>query len=323
MGIRHPIITEIAKDTFMINEFGIGDMYVLRGSERSLLIDCGSGYCDLKAIVERLTDKPYDVAITHGHFDHAGMMHQFDKVYINEKDVPFILPGEGSRVFPDAFKQCDGTWVYPFDTAEFKYNNNIQKGDFNAWEVTEDMVNRGNKETEIVYLEEGHVFDLGNRKVTAYALPGHTPGCMYLIDDMSRIAFTGDCCHPDVRTGVYCAVSTTLKAMIRLYDRYGKDYDRMYSGHVTYCGDFNVFSTNPDITKYLIQAYREVLSGTATVGKVRRHLARPNLPKRPWLDVAFAGPVVDYPWDNFEYPMACAGFNPDYLWEEGEEHIVP
>ena len=322
MGIRHPIVTEIAQDTFLINEFGIGDMYVLNGSKSSLLIDCGSGYFDLKALTDELTKgRPYEVAITHGHFDHVGMMHQFDKVYINAADIPSVEVG--GRNFPDAFQQYDGTWVYPFDATEFHCNNNIQKGDFSAWEVTEDMVNRGNKATEIVALEDGHVFDLGDRKVTAYELPGHTAGCMYLIDDKSRIAFTGDCCHPDLRTGLFCSVSTTLKGLIRLYEKYGVEYDRMFSGHVTYCGDFNVRSTDPDITKYLIQAYREVLSGTATIGKARRHLPRPGVAKRAWLDVAFAGPVVDYPWDNMRYPMACAGFDPNYLWEEGEEHIVP
>ena len=41
-------------------------------------------------LLATLTDKPYDVVITHGHPDHAGMMHQFDQVYINEKDLPML-----------------------------------------------------------------------------------------------------------------------------------------------------------------------------------------------------------------------------------------
>jgi glyoxylase-like metal-dependent hydrolase (beta-lactamase superfamily II) len=53
-------------------------MCVLVGSERSLVIDAGMGYCDLRAIVESLTDTLYDVVITHAHPDHAGMLHQFE-----------------------------------------------------------------------------------------------------------------------------------------------------------------------------------------------------------------------------------------------------
>ncbi|MCJ7549047.1 MAG: MBL fold metallo-hydrolase [Anaerolineae bacterium] len=60
------------------------------GGERSLVIDAGMGYCNLRAIVESLTDKPYDVVITHAHPDHAGMMHQFDKAYLNEKEKPSL-----------------------------------------------------------------------------------------------------------------------------------------------------------------------------------------------------------------------------------------
>ena len=90
MGIRHPIISEIAPETYLINEFGLCNHYLLVGSERALLIDCGMGYYDLLGTIASLTDKPYDVVITHGHPDHAGMMHLFDQVYMNEKDLPML-----------------------------------------------------------------------------------------------------------------------------------------------------------------------------------------------------------------------------------------
>ena len=40
----------------------------------------------MKGLVEGITDKPYDVVLTHGHRDHTGGAGWFDTVYLNRKD---------------------------------------------------------------------------------------------------------------------------------------------------------------------------------------------------------------------------------------------
>ncbi|QNK39100.1 MBL fold metallo-hydrolase [Caproicibacter fermentans] len=69
---------------------GAGDvcMHLVEGRRRAALIDTGYGLGDLKGYIESLTDKPYDVLITHGHVDHAGGVGQFEKVYMNHADIP-------------------------------------------------------------------------------------------------------------------------------------------------------------------------------------------------------------------------------------------
>ncbi len=302
MGIRHPLIHEIAKDTYLINEFGLVNMYVLVGSERSLLIDAGMGYCNLRAIVESLTDKSYDVAITHAHPDHAGMMHQFERVYLNDKEVPSLSWAA----------KVDG-----FDLEEFERNNRLHIGDWDIWEVTEDMINRGSLDTEVLPLKDGDTFDLGNRQVTAYECPGHTPGQMYFIDDFSRIAFTGDCCN--YNNGTRYAASTFIRDLQRLLDGYGKTYERIFTGHSTYCGSLDVKSLDIRIVKYLIEAFRSLLRGDALLSE--RHMQL--FPERPPFKVVLYGPVVQYPHENNRGPMVCPSYNPEMLWEEGEEHIIP
>lgn len=84
--IKTPMICEIAKKTYAINEFGMAAVYLLVGDTRAMLIDTGVGYLDLDKIVSGLTSLPYDVVITHAHGDHVGGMHQFDRVYMHEKD---------------------------------------------------------------------------------------------------------------------------------------------------------------------------------------------------------------------------------------------
>ena len=303
MGIRHPLIHEISKDTYLINEFGLDNHYVLVGSERSLLIDAGMGYYDLKALVESLTDKPYDVVITHAHPDHAGMMHQFDQVYLNEKDLPNLAWAANTPTF---------------NLDEFIWNNRLHVGDWGAWEVTADMINRGSKDTKVLPLNEGDVFDLGNRKITAHAIPGHSLGHMYFIDDYSRIAFTGDCCNYNSGTQ-QVAISSLIRSLKKLLDGYGKTYDRIFTGHSTYCGSMDVKAHNIEIVRSLIEAFRSLLRGDAVLGERRMQL----FPDRPPHKVVYYGPEVQYPHENARGPLVCPGYNPDLLWEDGEEHIIP
>ena len=77
---------EFAPGTYEIDEFDCDSVFLLVGTERALLLDTGIGLGDLRGLVEEITDKPYDVVITHGHMDHVGGAAWFDKVYLNEKD---------------------------------------------------------------------------------------------------------------------------------------------------------------------------------------------------------------------------------------------
>ena len=61
--------------------------YLVEGAERALLIDTGFGVGDLKALCERLTDKPLLVVDTHSHGDHVLGNPQFDRVYIHALDL--------------------------------------------------------------------------------------------------------------------------------------------------------------------------------------------------------------------------------------------
>ena len=292
MPIKQPLICEISKDIWLINEYGCCNMYVLKGSTRSLLIDAGMGYCNLREIVESLVGSRYDVAITHAHPDHIGMMHQFDRIHIHPKEIT---------------DQFDWLTRLEFDLDEFHWNNRQHIGSWDVWEVTQEMINRGNKDTEIVYIEDGYSFDLGNRKITGYHLPGHGDGHMYYIDEASRILFSGDCVNFNI--GTNCTpVSTHIRNLQRLLSGYSKTYDRIFTGHTTYCGNLDVKSMNVRVVENLIEAYRSILRGDAVYEEIPNHL-HPEMPPRK---------VVVYG----ENPRVTPYF-PEALWEQGEEHIIP
>jgi glyoxylase-like metal-dependent hydrolase (beta-lactamase superfamily II) len=282
--ITRPMIVEIAPNTFFINEFGMNAMYLLVGKTRALLIDTGTGFCDLKGIVEKLTDLPFDVALTHGHPDHAGGIGQFDVVYIHPQDVEMAtrIPYE-QRV----------------EYGEIMRNMNI--GYKNVWGYTREDVSQYTKQPEIKDLSDGMVFQLGDRDVTVYQAPGHSPGSVVFLDPTSKILFSGDAANGNV--GTRLPVSTTLKYLIRLKELQPQ-YNRMFTGHISYAGTIDVYSQRLQVLDDIIEAFRSLLRGNAKTEVVANHL----FPDRK-STVAV-------------YGSARVGFNPEKLWEEGEEHKV-
>ena len=71
-------VTELAENVYLLNEFDGTNCYLVVGSEKALLIDCGTGFCDIRGAAEKLTDLPITLAATHGHGDHIGGAGQFE-----------------------------------------------------------------------------------------------------------------------------------------------------------------------------------------------------------------------------------------------------
>ena len=114
--IKEPMVMEIAKNTYAINEFGLSACYFLVGEERALLIDTACGLSDLKGIAASLTDKPYDVVLTHGHLDHVGGIGAFTDVYLGEADFAMTrnLNAEQLRGFADEIGRNGGYSPYEY-----------------------------------------------------------------------------------------------------------------------------------------------------------------------------------------------------------------
>ena len=145
---------QILPDTWCIDGV-IANCFLLIGSERAMLVDAGMSRNNLYDFVRTITDLPVFVANTHGHFDHTGGNGYFDEVYMSA-----YAATEAKRVFKmgeDAREDDE----YPLDY-------------------------------EILIIDEGHVFDLGNRHVEAIAIPCHSPGSLAYLDRDRRILFSGD-----------------------------------------------------------------------------------------------------------------------------------
>ena len=202
MGIREPFVSEIAPDTYAINEFGLAAMYLAVGSERALLIDTGCGLTDLPALVRRFTDKPLDVMLTHCHPDHAGGIGWFDRIYLHPDDFPAV---------PE------------LDADEIRgYNRMLgEQGSFQVYEYDPDAVHPLEPLPKLAPLTDGFVFDLGGRTLEVIGTPGHTPGSVCLLDAKNRILFSGDACN--VNLGLS---SRSLQSAAAYFDRLLRLQDR-------------------------------------------------------------------------------------------------
>lgn len=163
-------IKELYPKTWVIDDHGSDNMYLIEGADSAMLIDNGLGTADLAAVVKRITSKPLVVVITHGHPDHAGADYQFEKVYIHPADSSaarqFNMP-ETRSASAKAMQQGAGPGTHE------TYRGTL----FN---------------TKMIPVREGRVFDLGGRKIEVIEAPGHTPGEICLLDTGNKYLFTGD-----------------------------------------------------------------------------------------------------------------------------------
>lgn len=195
MPIRTPVAVEIDRKTWLIQEYGLDCCYALLGSRSGLLIDTGCGRMDIKRLAERLFEgRPYEVVLTHGHAHHAGGAWQFDAVHCAE---PLSTPVTGEPVSTD------------FAAPEFAANV---------------------KQTQVLPLHTGDVFDLGGREVLCVRTPGHSDGGCSFYDAQSGIAFVGDACGRQMQ--VHCAADALTGLM--LLKRMAPGMNRIYPGHVDY-----------------------------------------------------------------------------------------
>jgi glyoxylase-like metal-dependent hydrolase (beta-lactamase superfamily II) len=137
----------------VIHDFDNDKMYLIAGSQRALLVDTGMGSGDLRGHVGSfIGDLPLDLSITHGHPDHIAQMGQFQ---------------------PD----CD---IY------------MHLADLPMVQSLAERLHLDLDLERIKDVREGFVFDLGDRKLAVYHVPGHSKGCLVLLDEGNGILFSGD-----------------------------------------------------------------------------------------------------------------------------------
>lgn len=249
----YPMV-QFKKNTWEIDEFDCASLFLLEGTEKAMLIDCGMGIGDLRGAVEQITDKPLIVVITHGHIDHTGNARQFDEIWIHPEDQDKPIPQSTVRRRFDteriARRQKSSIGGYFTQFHLYPYDINVDIREPEAY---------GNQPV-IRDLYDGQQFDLGGgRIVTAYECPGHSRGEMVFLDHQTRTLFCGDALNFNLGVGAV-PVETTLRALKRVQSM-GDQYDGIYNGH----HDFRALGMplDDDCLPNAISILQGVLDGTA------------------------------------------------------------
>lgn len=202
------IYKKITNEIWQINDHGLDNVYIIIGKDSVLLIDTGMGVSDLKGYITSLVKLPIIVVNTHGHSDHAGGNNQFDKVYAHPDDFEMIRQPrdpEGAERFFRHFLSPDEPLP---SLLEFT------------------------KQAELIPIKDGHIFDLGDRKVEVIEVPGHTKGSICLLDKKTGTLITGD--NNNSQTWLFlrdCTpLETYLKSLDKLIER-KKDFTLVLPGH--------------------------------------------------------------------------------------------
>jgi len=158
-----------------INPFYRCNIWHIRGRERDLLIDSGSGLFSLRRSVASLAGRPITAVASHAHFDHIGCHHEFDHCLAHPAELPVLLHPDGRE-----------TLAQRYATAEMF--DRLPPGGFDASTYRIEAV----APAAVQPLEAGSRLDTGDRSFEVLHLPGHSPGSIALWDERNGVLFSGD-----------------------------------------------------------------------------------------------------------------------------------
>lgn len=167
--------------------------YVVMGSERTLVVDTGLGIARLRDAHPALHDgRNVLTALTHGHYDHTGGAWEFHERLAHPAEAQLLSVPEPAtllgRDFDLGLWDALGQAGVPF--AE-QLVDAIPRPGF-------DLEGYGIRPAPTTgTVEDGDTIDLGDRRLRVLHLPGHSPGCIALLDERRGELFTGDAVYDE------------------------------------------------------------------------------------------------------------------------------
>ncbi|WP_338021469.1 MBL fold metallo-hydrolase [Aquibium microcysteis] len=161
-----------------VHEYFSANVFVLQGRDRDLVIDTGMGLRPLRENLPLTPGKPVVAVATHIHLDHVGGLHEFE-----ERAGPAVSEAAFAAM-PDALTYAGMFRGYPGAVAR------APSPGWNSEDYRLQPAPLGRA------LRPNDRIDLGDRRFTVFALPGHSPDSIGLLDEADGLFFCGDAIYP-------------------------------------------------------------------------------------------------------------------------------
>jgi glyoxylase-like metal-dependent hydrolase (beta-lactamase superfamily II) len=206
--------------------------YLVVGSERSAVLDTGTGIGPFHCAVQELVEREPVVVQTHVHEDHIGASHHFREVYVHSADAAALRSGSSDAKYKE-------------DTAA----RNLKRRPLPEGIEPDLSITPGIEPARV--LTEGDLIELGNRVLEVFHAPGHTPGGIALLDRSNRVLFAGDSLYSGnilvLDPPAYRPTIDKLASLAALVDR-------IYGAHFA-------IPTDPALVPAMQAAYIDIFEG--------------------------------------------------------------
>lgn len=180
------------------------------GEEKALVFDTGYGIGDLNKEIKQITSKPLIVVNSHGHMDHSCGNYQFDKVFIDKRDLELVKKHNSK----------------PWRIRNINSAKNIKALPENFDEETYISKNEGNLD----FINIGDVIDLGNLKLEVIDMEGHTTGSIGLYIKDWKLMLVSDATCPFI--WIFLEESSPVSVYLKKLEEVLKlDFDNFLVGH--------------------------------------------------------------------------------------------
>jgi glyoxylase-like metal-dependent hydrolase (beta-lactamase superfamily II) len=161
-----------------IDPYLTGDIWLVRGRERDLLVDCGTGIVSPRAVVEAVARNPVIAVACNRWYDHAGGLHEFAERGCHRDDAALIAAPTADSSVASIYVSDQMLIALPYEGY-----------------TTASYCMKGAAPT--ILFDEGDVIDLGGRTIEVLHVPGMTPGSIVLWEKASGSLFTSDTLFDD------------------------------------------------------------------------------------------------------------------------------
>ena len=156
-----------------VDPYLAGNMWLVKGAERALLIDTGTGMRPLRDTLAALVDRPVIAVALNCFYDHAGGLHEFDQRLAHEDDAAAIEQPTDESSVADEFVSDAMLLALPREG----YTTD-------GYSMPAATITRR--------LQDGDVIDLGDRVFEVLHTPLQTPGSLCLWEAATGALFTSD-----------------------------------------------------------------------------------------------------------------------------------